>query len=186
MQEISLDSTLVRSTTKCRAFYSIHLILFSNSENISVREIERGMVASSPSNMPVVPAETFTAQIIILQHPGHLAQGYTPVFFCHTASFPGTWIELIRKVDPKTGVTVEEKPKIVKAGDHVVVKIKPNKPVAVEPYKNFPAFGRFAIRDNRMTIGVGVVLSVEASTKALAGNKSSTTTTAAKSKYFKK
>jgi len=37
----------------------------------------------------------------------------------------------------------------------------PSKDMVVENFKDFPALGRFAIRDMKMTVAVGVVTEIE-------------------------
>lgn len=122
-------------------------------------DIGKGDVVGHASSPPTV-AKEFTAQIIILQHPTALAVGYTPVFHIHTAQASCTLTELVKKLDPKTGATLEENPKFLKAGDAAIVKVKPLKPLCVEKFKDFPALGRFAIRDMGTTVAAGIVIDV--------------------------
>jgi len=63
--------------------------------------------------------------------------------------------------DPKTGGTLHKNPDFIKTGDVAIVKIKPTKKVVVEKYSEFPALGRFAIRDMGQTVAAGVVLDVK-------------------------
>ncbi|WP_411026595.1 EF-Tu/IF-2/RF-3 family GTPase, partial [Salmonella sp. s54395] len=56
-----------------------------NVKNISVKEIRRGMVAGDTKNDPPKGAVNFYAQVIILNHPGQIHAGYSPVLDCHTA-----------------------------------------------------------------------------------------------------
>jgi elongation factor 1-alpha len=111
-----------------------------------------------PANSPPTVAKEFTAQIVVLQHPTAIAAGYTPVFHIHTLQQSCTVIELLKKLDPKTGATLEENPKFLKAGDAAIVKVKPLKPICVEKFKEFPALGRFAIRDMGQTVAAGVII----------------------------
>lgn len=41
-----------------------------------------------------------------------------------------------------------------------MIKIVPTKPLCVENFKEFPPLGRFAIRDMKTTIGVGIIKEV--------------------------
>lgn len=54
-------------------------------------------------------------------------------------------------------------PKFVKSGDAAIVKLVPSKPMCVESYQEYPPLGRFAVRDMRQTVAVGVIKSVEKS-----------------------
>ncbi|KKK24076.1 putative translation elongation factor EF-1 alpha subunit, partial [Aspergillus rambellii] len=55
-------------------------------------------------------------------------------------------------------------PKFIKSGDAAIVKMIPSKPMCVESFTDFPPLGRFAVRDMRQTVAVGVIKSVEKST----------------------
>lgn len=130
-----------------------------NVRGISKNDVKKGDVVGTPDSVPTV-AEEFTAQIVVLQHPTAITVGYTPVLHVHTAQVACTFTELIKKVDPRTGQAIEEKPQFLKAGDVAIVKLKPTKLLCIEPAKNFPQLGRFAIRDMGQTIAAGMVIDV--------------------------
>ncbi|RLG01015.1 MAG: translation elongation factor EF-1 subunit alpha [Thaumarchaeota archaeon] len=119
-------------------------------------QIKRGMVVSHPDN-PCNVAKEFIAQIIVIYHPTAIAAGYTPVMHIHTAQTAVRFVELIAKMDPRTGQVVEKNPSFLKTGDVALVKLRPLQPVALEQYSDFPELGRFAIRDSGMTIAAGIV-----------------------------
>jgi elongation factor 1-alpha len=131
-----------------------------NVRGVSKEDIRRGDVAGPVDNPPSV-AKAFTAQIIVLNHPSVITVGYTPVFHAHTAQVACRFEELQKKLDPKTGATKEEGPQFLKSGDAAVVKVVPTKPLVIEPFKEFPQMGRFAIRDMGQTVAAGQVISVE-------------------------
>jgi elongation factor 1-alpha len=131
-----------------------------NVRGLSKTDIKRGDVAGPADNPPTV-AKTFTAQIMVLNHPSVITVGYTPVFHCHTAQVACTFVELQKKLDPKTGTAKEENPQFLKTGDAAIVKIMPTKPLAIEKAKDFPQLGRFAIRDMGQTVAAGMVIDVE-------------------------
>merc|ERR1711994_163473 len=56
-----------------------------NVKNVSVKDIKRGYVASDSKNKPASGVADFTAQVIVLNHPGQVSNGYSPVLDCHTA-----------------------------------------------------------------------------------------------------
>jgi len=132
----------------------------ANIRGIAKTDIRRGDVAGPVDNPPTV-AKTFDAQIMVLNHPSVLTVGYTPVFHLHTAQVACTFIELKKKLDPKTGATLEENPQFLKTGDAAIVKIQPTKPMVIETAKDFPQLGRFAIRDMGQTVAAGVCIAVE-------------------------
>ncbi|MBI4258598.1 MAG: translation elongation factor EF-1 subunit alpha [Thaumarchaeota archaeon] len=127
-----------------------------NLRGISKQDIRRGDVLGSPNNPPSV-AKEFIAQIIVVFHPTAIAAGYTPVLHAHTAQVAATIVEIVSKIDPRTGQPTEEKPKSIKTGDSALVKIQPLRPLCIETFKEFPELGRFALRDMGTTIAAGVV-----------------------------
>jgi len=132
-----------------------------NVKNVSVKEIKRGYVAGNAKDDPPKGAENFTAQVIILNHPGQINAGYAPVLDCHTAHIACKFSELKEKIDRRTGKKLEDAPKFVKAGDAAIVVLIPQKPMCVESFQKYQPLGRFAVRDMRQTVAVGVIKSVE-------------------------
>jgi elongation factor 1-alpha len=47
--------------------------------------------------------------------------------------------------------------KIVKTGDAAMITLKPNKPLSCEVFSEYPPLGRFAVRDMKQTVAVGVI-----------------------------
>lgn len=128
-----------------------------NVRGVGKNDIRRGDVAGHTNNPPSV-AKEFTAQIVVLQHPGVITVGYTPVFHCHTAQVACTFMELQKKLDPATGQTKEENPDYLKTGDAAFVVVKPTKPMVIEKIKDIPHMGRFAIRDMGQTVAAGMCI----------------------------
>merc|ERR1711876_59007 len=132
-----------------------------NVKNVSVKDIKRGNVASDSKNKPATGCANFTAQVIVLNHPGQIGNGYSPVLDCHTAHIACKFEELIEKIDRRSGKEMEDFPKKVKSGDAAIVRMKPSKPMRVEAFSKYAPLGRFAVRDMRQTVAVGVIKSVE-------------------------
>jgi len=128
-----------------------------NVRGVGKNDIRRGDVAGHTTNPPTV-AKEFTAQIVVLQHPGVITVGYTPVFHCHTAQVACTFLELQKKLDPATGQVKEENPDFLKTGDAAFVVVKPTKPMVIEKIKDIPHMGRFAIRDMGQTVAAGMCI----------------------------
>merc|ERR1712141_862886 len=134
-----------------------------NVKNVSVKDIRRGNVCSDSKNDPAKEAASFNAQVIVLNHPGEIQKGYTPVLDCHTAHIACKFAELLEKIDRRSGKKMEDNPSKVKSGDAAIVKLVPSKPMCVEAFQQYPPLGRFAVRDMRQTVAVGVIKAVEKS-----------------------
>ncbi|XP_062588547.1 elongation factor 1-alpha [Saccostrea cucullata] len=132
-----------------------------NIKNVSVKEIRRGNVCGDSKNDPPKGAKNFLAQVIILNHPGEIKNGYAPVLDCHTAHIACKFVEIREKCDRRSGKVLEEAPKMIKSGDAAMVTMVPSKPMCVEPFSKYAPLGRFAVRDMRQTVAVGVIKEVE-------------------------
>jgi elongation factor 1-alpha len=128
-----------------------------NLRGIEKKDIARGDVLGSVSNPPSVATE-FTAQIIVLNHPTVITVGYTPVFHVHTAQVACQITEIVKKLDPATGATKEEKPDFIKNGDAAIVKVKPVQPLCIEKQAEIPQMARFAVRDSGVTVAAGMCI----------------------------
>jgi len=140
-----------------------------NVKNVTVKDIRRGFVASDSKNDPAKEASNFTAQVIVLNHPGQITEGYTPVLDCHTAHIACKFSKITQKIDRRSGKVMEENPKSIKSGDAAIIVITPTKPMCVEPYSVYAPLGRFAVRDMKQTVAVGVIKEVEKKDPAAKG-----------------
>jgi elongation factor 1-alpha len=130
-----------------------------NVRGFGKKDIARGDVIGHLDNVPTVATE-FTAQIIVLNHPTVITTGYTPVFHIHTAQVACQFIELIKKINPATGETIQEKPDFIKNGDAAIVRIKPMTPLVIEKQKDIPQLARFAVRDSGTTVAAGMCIDI--------------------------
>jgi len=137
-----------------------------NVKNIAVKDIRRGYVCSESKNSPASETASFNAQVIVLNHPGKICAGYTPVLDCHTAHIACKFSELLQKVDRRTGKEMEANPEYVKSQEAAIIKLIPTKPMCVEKFSEYAPLGRFAVRDMRQTVAVGVIKEVEVKVKA--------------------
>ncbi|KAJ7383681.1 Elongation factor 1-alpha 1 [Desmophyllum pertusum] len=137
-----------------------------NVKNISIKDVKRGNVAGDSKNDPPKAARSFVAQVIVLNHPGEIHAGYAPVLDCHTAHIACKFAELQQKIDRRSGKVLEESPKMVKSGDAAMIKLEPSKPMCVESFSEYPPLGRFAVRDMKQTVAVGVIKTVDKSEAA--------------------
>ncbi|KAI4543975.1 hypothetical protein MG293_004241 [Ovis ammon polii] len=132
-----------------------------NVKNVFVKDVRRGKVAGDSKNDPPMEAAGFTAQVIILNHPGQISAGYAPVLDCHTAHIACKFAELKEKIDRRSGKKLEDGPKFLKSGDAAIIDMVPGKPMCVESFSDYPPLGHFAVRDMRQTVAVGVIKAVD-------------------------
>mmetsp|Transcript_20545 Transcript_20545/g.51087 ORF Transcript_20545/g.51087 Transcript_20545/m.51087 type:complete len:439 (-) Transcript_20545:90-1406(-) len=122
-----------------------------------LKDIQPGHVISNYDVCPAKAVSSFEAQIIVMNHPGKIYNGCNPMIDCHTSHTPCTFTKIKEKLDQRTGKTLVENPDSVQTGDVCIIKVEPRRPLCVEQFKDFPALGRFAVRDLGRTVAVGVV-----------------------------
>jgi len=142
-----------------------------NVKNLSVKDIKRGYVASDSKNDPAQDTEMFLAQVIVLNHPGQIHAGYAPVLDCHTCHIACKFAKIQSKVDKRTGKVMEETPQFIKSQEAALIELVPQKPMVVEPFSAYAPLGRFAVRDMRQTVAVGVIKEVTKKQQKKPGEK---------------
>ena len=128
-----------------------------NIKGLSVKDIKRGFVAGDAKNDPPSDTENFVAHTIVMNHPGEIKNGYTPVIDCHTSHIACKFEELLTKADKRSGKKTEDFPKFLKSGDAGQIRLAPTKPLCVETFSTYAPLGRFAVRDMKQTVAVGVI-----------------------------
>jgi len=126
-----------------------------NIKGVGKKDIARGDVLCDAAK-PATMASEFTAQVAVINHPTVVAKGYTPVFHVHTAQVPCQLIEIMHKIDPKSGQAMEGKVDFLKNGDVAMCKFKPMGNLVIEKSSENPHMARFAIRDAGATVAAGV------------------------------
>ena len=157
-------------TTECKTVEMHHTILEEaipgdnvgfNVKNVSVKDVRRGNVVGDSKNDPPKEALSFNAQVIVLNHPNKIQAGYTPVLDCHTSHIACKFDKLLQKIDRRTGKEIEAEPKEIKNQEAAIVQLVPQKSMVVETFSEYPPLGRFAVRDMKQTVAVGVIKLVE-------------------------
>jgi len=171
-------------TTECKSVEMHHTTLEEaipgdnvgfNIKGINAKDLRRGYVASDSKNDPAKECETFNAQVIVLNHPNKIQAGYTPVLYCHTSHIACKFEKLLSKIDRRSGKEIEAEPKEIKNQEACIVMMAPQKSMCVETFAEYPPLGRFAVRDMKQTVAVGVIKGVTKKTKDSQKTKSAKT-----------
>jgi elongation factor 1-alpha len=128
-----------------------------NCKGINFKDIARGCVGSDAKRDPAAQTHSFDAQVMVMDHPNEICAGYTPVIDCHTSHIACRFNTLLTLMDKRTGQKIEDNPKAVKNGQAAMVRMVPSKPMVVEPYSVYAPLGRFAVRDMKKTVAVGII-----------------------------
>lgn len=156
VEGISIEST---EFEKCYPGDNVHIHVRGIDEN----DIHGGYVATSiPTSLRAV--EFFQARVVILEVKNIISAGSRVMLHIHSAQEEASFHKLLAKIDRKTNEVVEKNPACVKAGDVVIARIELDRPVVLEPHKDFDKLGRFMLRDDGRTIAIGVVMRLYEST----------------------
>jgi len=106
-------------------------------------------------------AGKFVAQVQILNHPGELKAGYTPVGFVRTGRSAVKMTEIKWKIGKETGNKKLENPANLKANEMAEVSFEPQQPFVVDTFKNCEGLGRIAIMEGNGVVMLGKITTVE-------------------------
>jgi elongation factor 1-alpha len=104
----------------------------------------------------------FDATVQVLDHPGQLKLGYTPVGFVRTGRSPIKMTKIHWKIGKSTGKQKVEDPPFVKANEMASIKFEPQQPFVCDGFKNCEGLGRIAIMEGNSVVMLGKVMKVEA------------------------
>jgi elongation factor 1-alpha len=104
---------------------------------------------------------TFTAQVQILDHPGELKVGYTPIAYVRTGRAPVRLTSIAWKMGKETGGQKAEGPACLKRNEMAQVVFTPMQPFVVDSFKNCAGLGRVAIMEGNGVVMLGKVVACE-------------------------
>jgi elongation factor 1-alpha len=103
----------------------------------------------------------FTMQAQIMNHPGELKVGYTPVGYVRTSHSAIRMSGINWRVSKETGGVKVENPVCVKAGDMAELVFEPQQSFVVEEFSKCEGLGRVAVMDGNTVMMIGRVTGVE-------------------------
>jgi len=102
----------------------------------------------------------FTAQVQILDHPGQLKVGYTPIAFVRTGRSAVRMSAVDWKIGKETGGKKAESPAYVKANEVAQAVFTPAQAFVVDTFKNCEGLGRVAIMEGNGVVMLGKIIKV--------------------------
>eukprot|EP00343_Euplotes_focardii_P007109 CAMPEP_0205822666 /NCGR_PEP_ID=MMETSP0206-20130828/13458_1 /ASSEMBLY_ACC=CAM_ASM_000279 /TAXON_ID=36767 /ORGANISM="Euplotes focardii, Strain TN1" /LENGTH=468 /DNA_ID=CAMNT_0053119121 /DNA_START=62 /DNA_END=1468 /DNA_ORIENTATION=+ len=104
--------------------------------------------------------ETFAVQVQVLDHPGELKPGYTPIAYVRTGRAPVRMAGINWKIGKSTGGQKVENPVFVKRNEFAEVTFAPQQPFVVDVFKNCEGLGRVAIMEGNGVVMLGKITNV--------------------------
>lgn len=139
-------------------------------KSLEEEDLHQGYVIC-PYELPCKKSQVFDAMISVLEllpHKPILSAGYTAVLHVHSLIVEVVIVDMLSQTDKKTGVVSKKKPTFCRSGDVVTCRISADIPMAIETFKDVAQLGRFTLRDEGKTIGMGKVVKLVENAEAAA------------------
>lgn len=127
------------------------------------------MILKSDTSLGI--CKRFTAQVQVMNHPGELKAGYTPICFVRTGRSACRMTRINWKVGKETGGkklendaapdSKEDKAFALKAGEMAEVVFEPAQPFVIDSFKNCEGLGRVAVMEGNGVVMLGKATVVE-------------------------
>jgi elongation factor 1-alpha len=114
---------------------------------------------------------SFMAQVQILDHPGELKPGYSPIAFIRTGRSAVKLSKIDWKVGKETGGQKAPDPAHLKANEMACCHFEPQQPFTCEGFQACEGLGRVAILEGASVVMLGKVVKVEHGTVVKAAKK---------------
>ena len=105
--------------------------------------------------------KNFNAQIQVLDVPGQLKCGYSPVAFVRCGRSACKMTELIFKVGKETGGKKMESPMALKSNEVAEAVFEPQHPFVVDQFKSCEGLSRIAFLDGNTAVMLGKITKVQ-------------------------
>ncbi|KXJ26621.1 eukaryotic peptide chain release factor GTP-binding subunit ERF3A [Exaiptasia diaphana] len=126
-------------------------------KGVEEEDVSPGFVLCSPDSL-CHTVRTFDAQVVILEHKSIICAGYKAVLHIHNVVEEVSFVALIGLIDKKTGKKVPERPRFIKQDQVAIARLQTSGVICIEKFADFQQMGRFTLRDEGKTIGIGKVL----------------------------
>ncbi|MEM2619090.1 MAG: hypothetical protein QW356_06370, partial [Candidatus Hadarchaeales archaeon] len=71
---------------------------------------------------------------------------------------PGRVVQILQKIDPRSGSVLEETPRALRKGEAGIIQVQLLKPIVIERASDIPHMSRFAIRHGGQTLAAGICI----------------------------
>jgi len=124
-------------------------------DKVNMPRVGDVMVKKGDSGITAV--KDFTAQVQILDHPGELKPGYTPIGFVRTGRSAIKLSKIVWKMGKSTGGQKAVDPPFVKANEMGAIVFEPQSPFVCDSFKKCEGLGRIAIMEGNGVVMLGKV-----------------------------
>jgi len=114
-----------------------------------------GDVMIKDDDTTIARTASFTCQVQVLNHPGQLKCGYSPIAFVRTARSAVKMTQIVWKMGKETGGQKAADPQYIKAGELGQCIFEPQQPFVVNAFKVCEGLGRVAIMEGNSVVMLG-------------------------------
>jgi len=133
-----------------------------NVKNLKKENMPRvGDVMILQSDTTLKTCKNFTAQVQILDHPGELKKGYSPIAFVRTGRSACKITQIVWKIGKETGGAKANDPPFLKANEMAEVVFEPLQPFVCAAFDDCEGLGRVAIMEGASVVMLGKAVAVE-------------------------
>jgi len=130
-----------------------------NLDKVNMPRVGDVMIAKADTSLKA--CKNFTAQVQILDHPGELKAGYSPIAFIRTGRSAARIAKINWKIGKETGGAKAADPACLKANEMAEVVFEPQQPFVVESFQACEGLGRVAILEGASVVMLGKAVAVE-------------------------
>jgi len=130
-----------------------------NLDKVNMPRVGDVMIAKADTSLKA--CKNFTAQVQILDHPGELKTGYSPIAFIRTGRSAARIAKINWKIGKETGGAKAADPACLKANEMAEVVFEPQQPFVVESFQACEGLGRVAILEGATVVMLGKAVAVE-------------------------
>jgi elongation factor 1-alpha len=109
------------------------------------------------ASVPFMGVSEITCTLQVLDHPGQLKKGYTPIAFVRTARSAVKMSNINWKIGKETGGQKAENPAYVKSNESCEAVFQPQQAFACEAFDTCEGLGRIAILEGNSVVMLGKV-----------------------------
>merc|ERR1712072_810230 len=104
---------------------------------------------------------SFDAQIQVLDIPGEIKIGYSPIGFVRCGRAAGRVSKILWKIGKETGGKKMEEPHSMKSNEMAECVFQPQQPLVVDTFKNCEGLSRIAFLDGNGVVMLGKIVKKE-------------------------
>jgi elongation factor 1-alpha len=130
-----------------------------------------GNIMIKKSDATLKPCDTFTCQVQVLDHPGQIKVGYSPVGYIRTAHCAIKLEKINWKVGKATAGQKIENPEFIEQNEAAEMVFRPTQPFVVETFDKCEGLARLAVMEGGAICMIGKILSVTFAEETVSAKK---------------